>query len=244
MLKVSTLLTLLFFSGFSFGLVNNIDVVVGLAKPPYIIEEEQTGFEIELVTDVLSMMEMTPTFLYVPLGRSAKMLEQDVGQAVLTINHNIVPNRELRTVPYVTYQNVAISLRSDEHRIGNVNQLDKFRVAAFQLANKYLGPEYEETVSRAKRYIEVPNQFRQVKLLLEGKVDVLVMDINIFNYYYAKINGNLNDVEVHYIFPPNPYSLAFSDADNVAKFNQMLMRYKNSGEYQNLLNKYNLQSQN
>ena len=222
---------------------DNIDVVVGLAKPPYIIEEQGAGFEIDLVSDVLEMMELTPTFLYVPLGRDAKSLKENVGQAVLTVNENIVPNQKMRTAPYIIYQNVAITLKSDEIRIGSISQLEFFKVAAFQMANQYLGEEYEETVSRSNQYLEVPNQFRQVKLLVENKVDVLIMDINIFNYYFELIDGNLNDIEVHYIFPPNPYSLAFSDTDNVDRFNQMLERYKKSGRYDELLNKYNLQSQ-
>ena len=222
-----------------------LDVIVGLSKPPYIIEEEQSGFEIELITHVLTQMHIEPTFLYVPLGRSMNLLDKNIGQALLTINKHIVKQKKHRTDPYVTYQNVAISLAKNKIELNHIKDLPQYRVAAFQMANRYLGRNYGRTVKLSKHYLEIPNQFRQVKLFLEQKVDVVVMDINIFNYYLNKIEGDVinTKVAVHYIFPKNPYSLAFKDPTLVVPFNEQLAIFKASSQYANLLAKYNLQSQ-
>ena len=223
----------------------SIDLIVGLSKPPYIIEELQSGFEIELITHVLTQMNIRPSFLYVPLGRSVDLLDKDVGQALLTVNKNIVSNDEHRTEPYVVYQNVAISLKDSKIKISDISELTEYRVAAFQMANRYLGKKYGRTVKRSKHYLEVPNQFRQVKLFLEKRVEVVVMDINIFNYYLEKVEGPnaKTEVDIHYIFPRNPYSLAFKDTKYVKPFNYHLAIFKESPEYQALLQQYKLQSQ-
>jgi len=223
----------------------SIDLIVGLSKPPYIIEELESGFEIELITHILSKMEITPSYLYVPLGRSIDLLDKDVGQALLTVNKNIVSNDNHRTEPYVTYQNVAISLKESKIKISDITELSDYRVAAFQMANRYLGKKYGGTVKRSKHYLEIPNQFRQVKLFLEKRVEVVVMDINIFNYYLEKIEGNYptTKVDIHYIFPRNPYSLAFKEAKYVKPFNYHLAVFKESPHYRNLLLKYKLMSQ-
>ena len=222
-----------------------LDLIVGLSKPPYIIEELQSGFEIELISHVLSQMKIEPTFLYVPLGRSMNLLDRNVGQALLTVNKNIVADDKHRTEPYVTYQNVAISLAENKIKLTHIKELPKYRVAAFQMANRYLGKAYSRAVKNSQHYLEVPNQFRQVKLFLEKRVDVVVMDINIFNYYLKKIEGELNNtqVDVHYIFPRNPYSLAFKDPKYVTSFNYQLGLFKRSPLYKSLLEKYKLQSQ-
>jgi len=222
-----------------------LDIIVGLSKPPYIIEELQSGFEIELITQVFTKMNIIPTFLYVPLGRSMTLLDKNVGQALLTVNQNIVADDKHRTQPYVIYQNVAISLAEQNITIQHIHDLPKYRVAAFQMANRYLGKTYGRTVKSSKHYLEIPNQFRQVKLFLEKRVDVVVMDINIFNYYLKKVEGGPKntEVDVHYIFPRNPYSLAFKDTKYVEPFNEQLALFKRSPLYPKLLKKYKLQSQ-
>ena len=208
--------------------LESIDLIVGLSKPPYIIEELESGFEIELISHILSQMDIQPSYLYVPLGRSIDLLDKDVGQALLTVNKHIVSDDNHRTQAYVTYQNVAISLKSANISIGDISELSDYRVAAFQMANRYLGKKYGRTVKRSKHYLEIPNQFRQVKLFLEKRVDVVVMDINIFNYYLEKVEGQgpKTQVDIHYIFPKNPYSLAFKDAKYVKPFNYHLQKFK------------------
>ncbi len=222
----------------------DLDVIVGLSKPPYVIQQKNAGFELELVQTLLDNMGYKARFIYVPIGRGFKMLDQGMGDVVMTINKNIVPNDSVRTKPYITYQNVAISKASKKLSIKSFSDLSQYRLAAFQLAHKYLGQEYKNAVENNKRYIELPNQFQQVKMLLEDRVDVLVMDINIFYHMLATIvqDGPQIKFKIDKIFPLNPYSLAFKDERLVAKFNEEIDAYLKTEEYASLKKKYNIKN--
>ncbi|MDB2373327.1 transporter substrate-binding domain-containing protein [Psychrosphaera haliotis] len=220
-----------------------IDVIVGLAKPPYVISESDTGFELEVITTVLNKMDTSPRFIYAPLGRSLKLLDQGMGEALLTINEYIVPNSKIRSNPYITYQNVAISLRSSGINIDKIEDLEKNSVASFQFAHKYLGPIFATATKNNANYIEIPNQFQQVEMLLEKRIEVIVMDINIFNYIFTQLtmgNKAQPELSVHKVFPENPYSMAFKDETKVQTFNTKLKEFLQSPEYQSLKQKYKI----
>lgn len=220
-----------------------IDVIVGLTKPPYVISESDTGFELELITAVLNKMDISPRFIYAPLGRSLKLLDQGMGEALLTINEYIVPNSKIRSNPYITYQNVAISLSSSGINIDKIEDLEKNSVASFQFAHKYLGPTFATATKNNANYIEIPNQFQQVEMLLEKRIEVIVMDINIFNYIFTQLtmgNKAQPELSVHKVFPENPYSMAFKDETKVQTFNTKLTEFLQSPEYQSLKQKYKI----
>ena len=219
-----------------------LDVVVGLAKPPYVIPKGDKGYELELISAVLEAMEISPRYIYVPLGRSVSLLDQGMGEALLTINKFIVPNDEIRTVPYITYKNVAISLKNKALKVNNIADLDEKKVAAFQYAHKYLGYEFSQIASKNQSYIEVPNQFQQVQLLLEGRVDIVVMDINIFNHIYRTLaeKETTDELSIHPIFPDSPYSMAFKDPNLVETFNSAFKKYSLTKEYRSLKDRYEI----
>ncbi|MBA6329265.1 hypothetical protein H4J46_15160 [Colwellia sp. MB02u-6] len=47
-------------------------VVLGLSKPPGIIEENHSDFELALIQQILTMIGKAPEFIFMPYGRSEK----------------------------------------------------------------------------------------------------------------------------------------------------------------------------
>jgi polar amino acid transport system substrate-binding protein len=227
------------------ALADSFRVIVGLSKPPYVIQEQASGFEIELINEILHNMNLEAEFLFVPMGRSKRLLDHDMGDAILTANPHIIKDDKLLSDVYIIYQNVAITLKSSNLKIGSLQDLSENRVVAFQMANKLLGDAYSDAVLNNPNYMEIPNQFRQVKLLLEGRMQIAVMDINIFKYFFNLIGQDEMEekVDIHHIFPKSPYQMAFKDPKYVKPFNQSLLKVRKSGFYQALLKKYLLESQ-
>ncbi len=224
----------------------SIDVIVGLSKPPYVIEANDTGYEIELITAVLNRMQLEPKYIYVPLGRTLRMLDQGMGNMLLTINDNIVPNSKIRTNSYVTYRNVAVYKKDSNFKVHDIKSLRTKSVAAFQNATKYLGDEYTATVRFNNNYIEVPSQYQQVKLLIEGRIEVAVMDENIFWYIINQLKDEVThptEFVLSPIFQPSQYSAAFKNPGLVKPFNRALKVFKQSNEYLQLKKKYNIKHQ-
>ncbi len=59
----------------------NVEVAVGWTKPPYVIEKNDTGFEIELLRNIFKAMGHTFVPIYVPYGRSSYLLQ--MGRLIL-----------------------------------------------------------------------------------------------------------------------------------------------------------------
>ncbi len=220
-------------------------VVVGLAKPPYVIQETNSGFEIELISSILKKMGKQPDFIYVPFGRSLRMLNNERIDAIMTINTNLINDISRLSDPYITYQNVAITLKSDNLVLNNVTDLSQYSIAAFQTADKVLGKSYAQAITKNEHYTEVADQRHQTKLLFDKKVQALVMDINIFNALSPLVGGeeDHSDVNIHLVFPKSPYRMAFKNKKPIEPFNHALRDFKDSPAYQALINKYNLQKQ-
>ena len=229
---------------------NKITVAVGLQKPPYVIEKQHSGFEIELIRAVLNEMNYQAEFVYIPFGRSWRMLGVSGIDAVMTTTDKVVHDKAKLSDVYIYYQNVAITLKNTlpHYKISSISELKNYSVAAFQNANKVLGDDFSQAVESMPYYVEIADQQRQLKLLLQKKVDVIIIDENIFNYFIQEMrfqtvgtfNYKSSDFIIHPVFPRSAYRMAFNDATKTAQFNQALTKVLNSRYYQELIDKYKL----
>lgn len=218
-----------------------IDVVVGWSKPPYVVSDTNSGFELELTRTLLSELGHDMVAIYVPFGRTARLLSSHSADMGLTLNihHNI--DRSLLTDVYVVYQNVAISLVSRKLPIEQINDLSNYTVIGFQTARQVLGEAFAAAVNSSVGYMENPEQFRQVSMLLLGSVDVVVMDRNIFTYLSRKLPlEQQKPVDIHELFGVSPYRAAILDGTLRRQFNEHLAAMIKDGRYQQLLDKYHL----
>lgn len=217
------------------------DVIVGWNKPPYVIADGHTGFELELVRSIFAELGHTIVPIYVPFGRTPRLFNEDSNVIALTMNHfhDIAP--ESLTMPYVVYQNTAVSLADKSLKINSFADLTAHSVAAFQTASLVLGEDYANAVNRNPHYLELADQGRQVSLLLLGSVDVLIIDTNIFYYLRSQIPTSLQlDVDTHTLFKPTSYSAAIKDDALRQGFNRVLSQMMADGRYQALLDRFHL----
>ncbi len=220
-----------------------LDVAVGWSKPPYVISEGHTGFEIDLMREIMKTIGHEIIPIYVPFGRSHAMLKRGVVDITLTLSPRLdIPAEQLSDV-YITYQNVAISLKKSELNIETIADLGSHTVVAFQNANVVLGEEFKSAISQSQLYTELPDQRKQVEMLLLGNTAVVVMDINIFMHISKEIRGvsQKDNVKVHYLFPASPYRAGFKDIRLKEAFNLALESYLKTDQYQWLKYRYGFQ---
>lgn len=220
---------------------NELDMAVGWSKPPYVISDGDTGFEIDLIKTVFSKMGYQINPYYVPYGRSHSMLKNGEVDLTLTLNHQLDIKSDMLSDVYITYQNAAISLKAREIKIVTMEDLKGKSIVGFQNASWVLGRSFRQAVKSSHLYIELPNQKRQVEMLLLGNVDAVVMDINIFNHFSRLIAGSdqMAKVNIHRLFPASDYHVGFKDKNLKKQFNLTLAGYLNSVDYIELKDKYN-----
>lgn len=219
---------------------NRLSISVGWNKPPYVIEDKNSGFELDMVSAIFRTMGYPVNYVYVPFGRSNTLIKAGKVDAALTMNEHMDIEGLVISDPYISYQNAAISLKGRSIDINSINDLKKYSIVAFQNASVVLGSEYQMATKVSPLYLELPNQHNQVEMLLKGKVDVVVMDINIFNYLSKEIIGSshMSSVVIHRLFPKTNYHIAFQNNDLMSKFNNAMHKYKQSEEYLSLVARY------
>lgn len=221
---------------------STLSVAVGWHKPPYVIGEVDSGFELELVKHLFRDTPYSIEFISVPFGRTPYMLNEQKADIGLTLNefHDVDP--AWLTKPYVVYQNAVMSLTANDYELTTLKDLKSYSVVAFQSAATVLGPEYASMVAGRDDYVELPDQHSQLILFLRGSVQLAVMDINIFHYLQRNLPGSFATISVdkHYLFPKNPYSAGIPDKQIRNLFNQQLSAAIEDGSYARLLNEFGI----
>lgn len=218
-----------------------VNVVVGWNKPPYVISQEHSGFEVDLIRAILADMGHSLSPIYVPFGRTSRLLKDNMADIGLTQNSAHSLDKAILTDPYIIYQNVAVTRADRKLEINSIEDLRGKSVVAFQTAQSVLGEPFSEIVSAQPAYIEMARQDRQVEMLMLGSVDVAILDRNIFNFFKSESRAYADEgIVFHELFPTSSYSAAIPDPELRATFNATLHAFIEDGRYQKLLDNYKL----
>ncbi|OGO81616.1 MAG: hypothetical protein A2203_10110 [Chromatiales bacterium RIFOXYA1_FULL_46_5] len=213
-----------------------LQLLVGVEKPPYIKVESQTGYELELLTTIVKRMGFNSWFIHVPNGRLFTLFSD--GQADLVSLQRNAPPGFYATQSYISYQNILIVRQDLYKEILNLSDLVGLRVMAFQNARQFLPPDYATAVAKAASYQEVVEQHQMPQLLLKNRVDVLVMDRNIFWHYYRQTAPDDHSLKILSFFQPNHYHMLARTPEVAERFNKALAEVKQSELFSQLQLKY------
>lgn len=214
-----------------------LTLVTGFSKPPYSLVEQNKGFELELIQLIFKNLDYRVSFVTAPFGRSQKMFKIDGVEGVTTAKIQLYRGNAHITEPYIIYHNAVISLASKKIQLSAVNELSRYSVAAFQNSQAILGSEYSQAVAESPKFVELADQKNQLNMLSQGEIDLLVMDINIFNYYNKTFNL---DYTVHELFEPTPYGLLIKDTNLIKPINQQISQLVKSAQYSALATKWHI----
>jgi len=227
------------------GQVKPIEMIAGLSKPPFVIAEDDGGMQLEIIEAAFAKSNQIVRFTYLPLNRHMDVLHHREFDGIITLSEHENEWGICLSKPYIVYQNVVVTLTEPANKIEGFSDLAKLKVAAFQNATRFLGKEYYDVFKGAANYTEIANQKSQVNLLFSGRVDALVMDINIFKHLLA--NQRLQEPQntvykqeffTHFLFKPRAYTAGFKDKSLCALFDQGINSIIADGSYQEIIDSY------
>lgn len=199
-----------------------LNVLVGQSKPPYIRLETVSGFELELLREVVRRMGHEAVFVFVPNSRIRPLLESGNGDiASLQPNEPDEPGLFF-SQPYIRYQNVIISRSSEELTLQHPADLAGKTVIAFQGATKVLGADFRDAMAGNEGYQETVDQRAQVEMLLQNRASAIVLDRNIFTFHRQN-SIEPTAVTVHEIFESTLYRTAFREPALQRAFDKALL---------------------
>jgi len=222
-----------------------LTIGVSFSIPPYVIQENNTGLELELLNMALAASGHKVKVTYLPLARTFHELREGKLDGIINVHEGMVDKVFYSDVAIV-FQNCAISLAKNHLKIDKINDLKGKRIVAFQRASVLLEPEFSEAMASNDEYSEVARQLLQVYMLMKDRVDAVVMDRNIFQYYrkQALLQNALSAAELqqalvfHPVFAPTEYRFAFQSERIRDDFNHGLGLIKADGRWQELQDKY------
>ncbi|MEM6190107.1 substrate-binding periplasmic protein [Shewanella scandinavica] len=217
----------------------SITIGSALNRPPYIIEDAESGLEIDIIKAAFKEMGQSVNFKFYSRKRQILYFNKDRLDAVMTMNPaNGVDG--YWSNDYVDYTNVAISLAAQHLEIKSIADLKNYSIAAFENARLLLGTEFN-AVAQQTIYREVDTQLSQNRMLYLGRINTVIADRYIFTQLNRFVEPNIDTQQAlsyHFIFPPTSYRMVFHNSVARDTFNQGLAKIKANGIYQALVVKY------
>jgi polar amino acid transport system substrate-binding protein len=214
-----------------------LTVLTGLDKPPYIMLNSNSGYELELLKLLTKKMGYDVVFLHVPNARIINLMLE--GKAdIATLQKEEPDSPLLYSRPYISYQNVAVSRADRGIQLSQLAQLTPYRVVAFHNARFLLGQDFQQITTQISSYQEVANQRQQLQMLMLERCDVVLMDRNILRYYATEAGHSPQLYTEAALFSPSLYSAAFINKKLRDKFNQALAELQQEPAFIQLQLKY------
>ena len=228
----------------------SLQIAIGSQLPPYVLEQMSAGMEVDIIREAFKVKGHTVSFQFVPnLRLLRKLLNEKLDGTAVNSSYDIA--KEINMPIYnsdttIIYHNFAIAFAYKNFQIQSVNDLVNKRVLGFQNAIKYLGSAYAAMAVNNDDYREHPIQSLQVKQLYAGRIDVVISEKRIFNYWknHAESEGYLfrknknKKLKFHNIFEASHRNVKFVDRSTRDDFNQGLRIIKENGLYQAIIKKY------
>jgi len=224
------------------------DIVVAFSphKPPYVIGKEGRGLEIDIVREALALEGLTLKVDFFDrryLRQAIKFNRTDAAAGLKAVDDGLYYSDV-----YISLQNNIISRSDDDIKLSSIASLKGHRFAAWRGAHQVLGNEFNEASGNGKSptYLEYDNQLIQNKMFWSHRVDLLIIDQFVFNWYQQDLSDSFittDQITLHPLLPKKTlYHIGFETKEFKEMFNSGLSKLKQSGRYDELRAEY-LQSE-
>lgn len=218
-----------------------VNIAVGFSLQPYVFKSGR-GIIGDIVRNALNAEGYTVNFSFFSNAEALERFNQREFDAVAVVKPGMVD--AYFSEPFITFSNRLISLASSSEKYAALAALHGKRVVGFSNARRYLGEDFNAAINTAD-YHEESSQLTQARDLLTGKVDVIVADKNIFEYYRKRLINSepfnsqfRQQVQYGYQFPDSVYHAAFHSQDLQQAFDRGYLRLLKRGHITEVFDLY------
>ncbi|QBG37332.1 transporter substrate-binding domain-containing protein [Litorilituus sediminis] len=227
-------------------LAEKISVAFGNTLAPWVMSESQSGILLDIVKQALEPLGYKVKPYYYPYARRINAFRQKEVDVVCDINLANIKHLSLRghfSGEIYQYENYFYALSRNKFQFSSMDDLVGSSIVAWQGAMYSLDDKYEKMATANPFYMEIHNQKSQVKLLFNGRVDVIQLDKNIFEYYRLQIakDGYINvnqGVDKFAFLTPNPGGFMFHSQKVRDDFLTQVNKMIESGQMHRIFQQY------
>ena len=202
----------------------------------YNADAQLDGIEYQLVSRIFQRAGYQPKYELHSYSRLLKQFADKKLDCASPVAVNI--DGASYTAPYLPFKDVALSLADKQLALTSLTQLATKRIVAYQQARQILGPEFNQVIAQAS-YVEMAERERQLELLFNDRVDVVIGEQRVLLYLAAQLSP-LQQLTVHELFAEQAYPAACWQPELTAIFNAGMQQMRQSGELQQILAQYPL----
>lgn len=211
-------------------------VMFGISRPPYVMEENQTGISVELAREVFARMGRR----FVAVFGANKRLEISLKHEQVDVAVEVQPTDSslYYSAPFIAYRNYVVSRERDDITFRDWPDLAGHSVCAWQNAKENLGPRFAETIPSFSDYREFALQKRQVRQWLKGGCEAILIDDTLLKWWIQDLqreSGIPHEIKPRYAAFPGDNALwwfvGFRDSRLRDEFNRQLSAMQKDGTY-------------
>lgn len=152
--------------------------------PPHMIKANNSGIDLDIVSQVLARMGYQVNVFYTPLSRAERSVKHNLADVTVPTFFQQDSTDFYLSEPIVYYRPTVFSLTGNNTNSSEFSQLRDKRIMTFQGAKGYFGANFTNTVAN-NDYREMHDMSVLPELLLKDRTDLVVLDYYVF-YYFAK----------------------------------------------------------
>lgn len=216
-----------------------LKIIFGISRPPFIIEEKQTGISFELAKVIFDRLGVSFSPSFGPNKRmKLEILKSrvDVAVEVTPFNPTLFYSEK-----FISYRNFVVSRKADGIAMKDFTDLKGQSVCAWQDARAHIGERLTQAIGSFSSYREFSIQKDQVREWLIKRCDVILIDDTLLKWHMKELIGKLKNknrnFDVLLDYHPFPggnitwFYVAFRDRVLRDRFNGILAEIKKDGTY-------------
>lgn len=216
-----------------------LSVIFGISRPPYVMEENQTGISVELTREIFNRMGRK----FVPSFGANKRLEIALKHQNVDVAVEVQPTDPsiYYSSPFIAYRNYVVTHERDDISFQDWPDLRGHSVCAWQNARENLGSPFDETIPFFSDYREFALQKKQVRQWLKGGCQAILIDDTLLKWWVQVLQreaGVPHEVTARYAAFPGDNALwwfvGFRDSGLRDQFNSQLSTMHQDGTYRRI----------
>jgi polar amino acid transport system substrate-binding protein len=216
--------------------------------PPFFIEDGKKGIFIEIIDEIFKQLPQYKV-TYIFMSNNRILHEINYGESI-DVACNVFPRSNINAYlsePVFRFRDVAVSKKSNQLVVKTISDLRGNSIAAYQGAIELLGDEFKRMAQDNPEYSEHSHPKDTTQLMLAGKKDIRIGDINIFwydlnNKHYNKYkNLAHSNFTVHYLWPDIYSHMAFKDQSLQKAVDEVIKELTLNGVMEKIYIKHKMQ---
>jgi len=221
-----------------------VKVAFTFSMPPYLSKDMSAGIELDIIKNALGATgHHNVEVQNIHYRRAIELAKSGEVDLIASNKSNDLYARELPQVyasdTTIHYVDCAISLRSRELDLDDIEGFYDKRIWAFKSASLSLGEDFHKMTIANPKYTEDFDQQKQLEMLTLGRIDVAISDRNIFAYKLGTLDVAQKDMFAFSpLGKPTPRVVRSSNKQLIDHINKGLKRARANGDYQKMLGNY------